>query len=1090
MRSSNGRRARPCRPASECDHAALTRQREYWRIKKRQQRAKLSAAKKCASRAPDANVNADACQADICHSASEDDHVPAPPPGTHFPQKTKPSHGSKSAEASGGLHSHRPPPDPGASPSHGHWAPSRSPAAANVLSQQDRNRPQVRNHVQADPAPSGSVAASGTGAKRCPLRSRGVGARAQENVLAAPEPQEEAAARRREVWRLKKREQRAKMAAERERARPPDTRPSSGRARGRGVRPRAPAGGPQGRHRTPAASTEAADKKTAAVNRTTFRPGRTRAIFQASLVNGLAPDLTKAQRPRSAGAESAHRNPGSDEERLAKQREYWRVKKRLQRAKRSREAKSRTKETTRSSDRDLLGAERQAGARGAPTLPGPASDAIGGFIKEDGTVTAAAPQSSPSTKWLLPVSGDQVSPDDGRQVQIGSLPLYQNAVAGSVQRAAENANHSMAFVGSNSSFNGFPLTGPGSVRELTEEESIAMKREYWRMKKQQYRASRAARLRHGLLRTRGHLFLTAKRRSHLHISAPGAHFPVRYTNGGPSASCPTHVKVDPISSTNSPPAEGLIEEQVSQTMKEDLSAFSQRTINEDVRPGSSPPPGPREETGQKASADTQATTLMAVASMKKLLEDSLSAVVNCESPEIFIKTEQTPCKTEEDVCHFGGPTQPEDKPDFPSPSGECHVTRSRAQASGDKGQQTRVHVSPSYQTTRNSAFVASSRHSQRNVSTLSKAPSLPGRTWRFCTKKDLRRRVATAESDETSVLQQREYWKLKKRQQRARKARQKQDVQGDQRCPAQPGHALSTTSPQSLGVPWHSPLSTLGEKVHAGEVASSSSGAGEGAALAVHPGEKVGSLGCHKSQQPHKPAAPDEEDEDTLQRKREYWRVKKKEQRARKAARTRELRRLMEPGHCKPSLPQDFTHNLGSQGPDSSRWTSASKDPDVPFSSLTEPELNYWLDPCKDAAVKDEADVRQEDHSFDIGADGAISQTTWRNQFLMDYDLSNQLLVCMVCGEQQYLQSLEGVRRHIEDTHPDTFALEPEGRERFLQAWDEQVAMREKFFTSQLQKHTARMTENVAEVEVTVNLEDAAQPKHNRSPGTKYLNKL
>lgn len=68
----------------------------------------------------------------------------------------------------------------------------------------------------------------------------------------------------------------------------------------------------------------------------------------------------------------------------------------------------------------------------------------------------------------------------------------------------------------------------------------------------------------------------------------------------------------------------------------------------------------------------------------------------------------------------------------------------------------------------------------------------------------------------------------------------------------------------------------------------------------------------------------------------------------------------------------------------------------------------------------------------------------------MDYDPVNQLLVCMVCGEQQYTFSAEGVRAHIEETHPGTLSLEEAERQRILEAWDEQVAVRERFFTNQL----------------------------------------
>lgn len=73
----------------------------------------------------------------------------------------------------------------------------------------------------------------------------------------------------------------------------------------------------------------------------------------------------------------------------------------------------------------------------------------------------------------------------------------------------------------------------------------------------------------------------------------------------------------------------------------------------------------------------------------------------------------------------------------------------------------------------------------------------------------------------------------------------------------------------------------------------------------------------------------------------------------------------------------------------------------------------------------------------------------------MDYDPLNQLLVCMVCGELQYSHSVDGARTHIDEVHPHTLALEPADRQRILDAWDEQLSQRTRFFTSQLQQNAA-----------------------------------
>lgn len=91
----------------------------------------------------------------------------------------------------------------------------------------------------------------------------------------------------------------------------------------------------------------------------------------------------------------------------------------------------------------------------------------------------------------------------------------------------------------------------------------------------------------------------------------------------------------------------------------------------------------------------------------------------------------------------------------------------------------------------------------------------------------------------------------------------------------------------------------------------------------------------------------------------------------------------------------------------------------------------------------------------DAEEDGALSATVWRSHYLMDYDPLNQLLVCMVCGELQYSHSLEGVRAHIDEAHPHSMTLEPQEKQQILEAWDEQVSQRERFFSRQLQQNSS-----------------------------------
>ncbi|MBN3319668.1 SPNDC protein, partial [Atractosteus spatula] len=109
----------------------------------------------------------------------------------------------------------------------------------------------------------------------------------------------------------------------------------------------------------------------------------------------------------------------------------------------------------------------------------------------------------------------------------------------------------------------------------------------------------------------------------------------------------------------------------------------------------------------------------------------------------------------------------------------------------------------------------------------------------------------------------------------------------------------------------------------------------------------------------------------------------------------------------------------------------------------------------------------------------------------MDYDPLNQLLVCMVCGELQHSQSAEGARCHIEEAHPDSLGLSIQDRSRILAAWDEQVSLRERFFTSQLQQHQARPDETEdppAEIEVLVDSDEAPASKDRRTSKNKSKN--
>lgn len=243
---------------------------------------------------------------------------------------------------------------------------------------------------------------------------------------------------------------------------------------------------------------------------------------------------------------------------------------------------------------------------------------------------------------------------------------------------------------------------------------------------------------------------------------------------------------------------------------------------------------------------------------------------------------------------------------------------------------------------------------------------------------------------------------------------------------------------------------------------------------------------------PPKPV-PGESEEETLRKKREYWRVRKKEQRARKAMRDGEMTEKRPSVNWQPIIPnthhpQQLLEEMETQEQDPDRWCNTSEDSELLLSTSTETDMGYFPDFGQTEPLEDESELLFLHDDVGDNYDGAISDAVWRNRYLMDYDPLNQLLVCMVCGELQYSHSLEGVRAHIEEAHPDTLSLVPPERRHILEAWDEQVSRRELFFTSQLQQHSGGMGEDSAnlpaEVEVMVDTEDSSYLKNSKSSKT------
>ncbi|KAG7496856.1 hypothetical protein JOB18_026414 [Solea senegalensis] len=982
---------------------------------------------------------------------------------------------------------------------------------------------------------------------------------------------------------------------------------------------------------------------------------------------------------------------------IAKRREYWRIKKREQRAKLSMEMKSRLKEKDSLMRRvkryqSILEEMRRARAlaQSAGSTLTDASETIGGFIEEDGTVTIKIPQSPmdhntaahtsnkelhvssnnspfaqrqyhPNTKrrGIVPIRTKQppqvkvslpgqsinkppkllsvrprtslrsTTPPNSQALPnqaVGQLTLTrpttsQNAISGGLAAGSNLDGCVMKMAISSGT-----AVSPSALSldpSLTEEERMAKKREYWRIKKREQRAARAVRLKQGVLQARVNAALQ-RRRAQKQFAASTVHLNRRLTNP-PGSARPLSVSSVPVT----PNANEIKQETVPEVH---LHSQPEQTICADIKCPTSPPPPPppplQPDSDPALSAESQATTLLAVASMKKLLEESLSTVreSECEPTDIKTETEEEPSEQEmkpilpqlffekDEVAPLAADLtlqikswQPDNdalvQADSPSPhfkeSPPFSETPSPIPASSEEilpptcehSSQTPSNfiVTPSMEA---SGVPAPLRRTQRicskKVSCSPEPPKLhhiaasqlhpqAQHVERHAKERCQKSNRSSAQKCSslgaehggltglTSLQRKREYWKLMKRQQRARsKARQK-DRHGHGEFSRRTFHtdiqvpgAFTSNSVRGLNPPSKRAqhVSSLGANTHVApvpvatsttcqspdpltsvscslrskqnnkdfgpsQIMSDSLGAPETkqqaslcsqewlststdedtapslptlkppdnplSSINLQPIEPQGpTLSPLKIPCPQLPSPsrmiqspctlasvsamappkriPGEPEEDFLRRKREYWRVKKKEQRARKAVQVKGASPRRAANNWRPIIQsQELVSEevMVNREPDydksqdCSQWVNSSESEPLmssPANTGSFPFPNY-------TSIEDESEILFPDYEHNDGDDGSVSDDVWRNRFLMDYDPLNQLLVCMVCGELQYSHSLEGVRAHIEDAHPDTLALEARDRQGILEAWDEQVSQRERFFTSQLQQHSGSLTE-------------------------------
>ncbi|XP_035772080.1 uncharacterized protein si:dkey-28a3.2 isoform X2 [Neolamprologus brichardi] len=1066
-------------------------------------------------------------------------------------------------------------------------------------------------------------------------RAKGVG-----DARASLESDEERAAKRREQWRIKKREQRAKLAARLAKARErtqgaemtfqrltaPKTRhvgsivlPSESLLRGASQKQC------HTRVKTPFTSAKSENNKlqsgTATVVVTALQTsdvpsvkkpvdsqGKVPSYHLGGVTRGIARYKTPRQRfieaqrnlmnhrslrckspmlPSAFGSRSMPKiNPDDTPEQIiAKRREYWRLKKREQRAKLSMEVKVRLKERDSLMRRvkryqKILEEMRKtrvlAQSTGSALAHSP--ETIGGFIKEDGTLTANIPHSSADhsvaedksqaelcvVSTNTPLAQQQCEPDAKlrsvapirihpappplclAQVKVSApgqlankLPrllavrpqahlksttvpnLHSSAIQTVGQLTLTHPQSPQNSAGSNVSSCVMKMTISSRAPSLsalfldaglTEEERMAKKREYWRIKKREQRAARAVRLRQGVLHARAG--------AALHRRKPQKQGPL-ITVPQSRNLADTTANAPPLSNSSVlflPRANEMKQESDSMPAA-DLNSPPEQAICPDIKPPTSPPPAPQLESDPCLSADSQTATLLAVASMKKLLEESLSTVTECKSEQNSIKME-----TIEEV------SQQDMKPNLSQLSFERDDTAPIAadltlqiksweldsKVSAKASLQSPQLKNPSQVSETVPPLPASSDVGVHHTSEHSSQTPLnyivntsmeaPRRTQRLCAKKagyktccspeppklhhitavtlddlqpqqqeqhqaqeqnicpESKRRynsVVTEQSGLTSLQRKREYWKLMKRQQRAKLKARQRDGEGEcssglfPRSIQTPGlviiNSLKGASPPAKRAlqpkPPVSPLDSVTSIPTVLVVSQTTSNAQQSACTLQSPPHKKQSstqLAPVSTMVPPKPI-PGESEQDFLRRKREYWRIKKKEQRARKAVREKGITQSF--NSWKTRLPP---RGLQTEAP--GQWVNSSEESEHLMSSSVDSAPFTYSDYT--APIEDESELL-----FAESEEDSVSDAVWRSRYLMDYDPLNQLLVCMVCGELQYSHSLEGVKAHIDEAHPHTLTLEPGEKEQIREAWDEQVSRRERFFSSQLQQHSRPVAE-------------------------------
>ncbi|XP_051521148.1 uncharacterized protein LOC127421828 isoform X2 [Myxocyprinus asiaticus] len=506
------------------------------------------------------------------------------------------------------------------------------------------------------------------------------------------------------------------------------------------------------------------------------------------------------------------------EVRHAKQKEYWRIKKHEQRARLSAEVKVQFK------DQDVLKRHvklyqnteicgDQAGCqkadRSTEKALTSASEIIGGFIKEEDTVTVSISKTTPKAS-LAASHGDSNVKCIGElkvQVQVSS-PLYPDAPSVTkspklvaVWKKAASCSISSNFINAHkksikhkfsSTSQGKSKLAKGAVMgsmtltiqsgSLTEEERVARMREYWRIKKREQRANRVARLTNGLLKSKVSVL---KQRKSNQKSTKGYHLilpPHSISSSVDTRICDSSASAPFLTATRK-------QEHIYPSIQTVFSIpeITPCIIATNNKPSPCSPSESRIE--PPAVADQNAFTLQAVSSMKKLLEESISTVEDSNATIVHVKCENEPlpCKTEDDLTSEDTETNVQSNVTIqPNVLLECDV-------STDTILEKDIKLSPSIYHSPSKALSSedTSQYNSHNLSQgavdLTHALSLVERQHmcRDTQKHSDERRgpdqccpsqsMEEQQLDENKELQRkREYWRLMKRQQRARKANRRQ----------------------------------------------------------------------------------------------------------------------------------------------------------------------------------------------------------------------------------------------------------------------------------------------------------------------------